>query len=117
VARKLLIWAVLLLTPFTGVRVVCLDSPADVAEADSRLSPSQDCDEVCARPQKPRPKRGGFTCALKADTCSQLLTATVAVVPTDGSPGLQLVPTVFESPVGPQYVAPVLPLDSPPPKV
>ena len=114
VVRKLLIWAVLLLTPFTGVRVVCIDAPADVAE--TRVTASPDCDEVCARPLKPQAKRGGFNCALKADACNQLLASTVAVVPASDAPVLQLVPTHVVSVAGPQYAAPALFPDSPPPK-
>ena len=115
-ARRILIWAVLLITPLTGVRIVCIDAPADLTTSAPRVSASQDCDEWCARPPKPQPKRGNVSCALNADTCNQLLAATVAVVPAYSSPSVQLVPTTVASVDGPQYAAPVILPDSPPPK-
>ena len=114
-ARNILIWAVLLLSPFTGVRVVCIDAPEIVAP-DSQVAASEDCDEWCARPPKPQSKRGDVSCALNADTCNQLLTATVAVVPACSSPGVQLVPAAVVSVDGLTYAAPAVLPDSPPPK-
>ena len=114
VARRILIWAVLLITPFTGVRVVCLDAPADATVPE--IAASQDCDEWCPRPPKAQPKRGDVSCALKAGTCNQLLAATVAVVPACSSSSLQLIPTAVTSLDAAQYAAPVILPDSPPPK-
>jgi hypothetical protein len=113
VPHQLLIWTLLIVAPMTGVRVVCIDPPS-AASATAHLDQSADCDEMCARPQKPA--RDGVYCALTADSCSLMLAATVAVIPTHSFVTLCPEPTPFESSFADLYLAPELARQSPPPR-
>ena len=109
----------LVITPFSGIRVSCIDAPTDVS---GRLSaPTEigaDCERLCPLRQASSTANteGGSGCALSADVSSLSLFASIAVL---GSPEpLQIplvVPAVYaDSPRF--YLEPDLAHLGPPPK-
>ena len=112
---KLLIWALLAVVPFTSLRVICIDPPADVLTSESEVVLAEDphCRELCARLKA---AAAGSNCAITASSFV-LLEATVIALPTaqtvlhvDG------VAVPFNSERPQSYLAPALSRQSPPPK-
>ena len=118
----------LLLVPLSSLRLVCLDAHAESAAArpaadrdpgdPSSAEADDECRRVCMRRQAPPPPpQPTTTCALIPDpTCTYLASAVTAVMPRE--PVMPAVATVcrVESIVTDDYLPPVLPKDSPPPR-
>jgi hypothetical protein len=81
-----------LVMPFSGMRVICLDSPADASNSSAPAAPApDDCERVCALHQ---PASGnGSHCALSPDASSLLVFAGAAVVRPLEPPQVPLVVT------------------------
>jgi hypothetical protein len=111
--NKLLIWAVLALTPFAGVRVICLDSPpAAAAPADGQVD-GHSCREICARiKQAP----SGSACALSATGESLLVIDGIAVMPPETRIAARRVTFRSESERREVYSSPAIARPGPPPK-
>jgi hypothetical protein len=139
VKRTLLVWALVACSPLTGIRMVCVEVPADPGAAAMTAEASAQCDRFCPRPNATRHDSPGeeapapvqhspeetpdadgthrTDCVLFADGSLFVLVSGAAILPSaapiDFSP--TLVPFEIEDRYS--YPAPSLPLQTPPPKV
>ena len=111
--RRLLVCTLLAVMPFGGMRVICLDTPAESPTTAAHADGS-DCDRLCV---VHHPARSGDTdCSITADPSSMMVVGTVAVAPAADvlrAPSI-IVYTCSEAPF--LYLDPGLSHLSPPPK-
>jgi hypothetical protein len=113
--RRLLIWSLLALAPFTGVRMVCVDRPV---ESKAVSAAAGDCDEFCLRPtaRAPQDAHGDIDCVLLADGAVLMVVSGVAVLPAQPAISFIVEALPYELNVTDFYLSPTLSHDSPPPK-
>jgi hypothetical protein len=111
----------LVILPFSGIRVICFGGPEDAGAASAPAHEAQtgtDCERLCAlhRPDAKSDTGSGPHCALTADPSCFNFFAHIAVV----SPQQPLLVSLVAAPVvatAPQlYPEPALALLGPPPK-
>ncbi len=88
--RKLVLAALLVVLPFSGMRVVCVDSPTPVSGSAASTETVVDCERLCplhppsdTPAMTPGTRSGtetGSDCALSTDGASFSILATVAVL-------------------------------------
>jgi hypothetical protein len=111
--NKLLVWVVLLLTPFAGVRVLCVDAPAEVSTAGGEQLEGHSCQEICAR-IKGAPS--GSNCVLSGAGESLVLVEGVAVLPAETRIAADSTRRRLEPALHDLYLTPLLARPSPPPR-
>lgn len=122
--RKLVFGTLIVIMPFSGVRVICIDSPTDVSESTAHTEEMTDCERLCPlHPPSGTPSRttpssteNGSDCALSTDGASLSIVASSAVPrPQEPLPvPLVSAPTYSEAPRF--YSEPALAHLGPPPK-
>lgn len=113
---KLLVWSLLAFVPLTGVRMVCIASPA--TPVTSPADPGGDCDQFCSRSNAPERdvRSGDVDCMLLAQ-CSLLAgVSSVAVLPGQTPITFDLPERKYALDVRGYYLAPILAHHTPPPK-
>ena len=114
--RRLLIWSLLVFTPFTGVRMICVDTPARTA---ATVDAGADCEQFCLRQKARAPEgpHGDIDCLLVAGGAVVMVVSGEAILPTP--PAIRFVAEArpYELVVTDLYHSPALSLLSPPPKV
>lgn len=127
--RLACVLTLLIVLPFTGVRMVCLEaesSDADslgsrVAATSAAGAPATDgtpCEHQCAKHAHKAPKPACRLVAGDDDQCSYVLDGVAAVLQHSSASNLiapRAVPFEFVPPTG-DHPAPVLPPPGPPPK-
>jgi hypothetical protein len=121
-ARKLLASALLLFMPFAGMRVVCVDGPADATGATEQAERGveADCERLCpwhpAESGSPVHSGDRSDCAMTADGASFVVMAATSVLPAQALLQADMIASEahFEAPQ--LYVEPGLSHLSPPPK-
>ena len=115
VIRKLVLGTLLAIMPFSGLRVIYVDSPADVSRSSPRNEEGADCARLCPLHQPSRTESGS-ECALSADASLQSLFASVAIPLPQEPPQVPLVVahTCSDSPGF--YLEPALAHLGPPPR-
>lgn len=113
--RTLLIWSLLALTPFAGVRMVCVQRSADVPAVSGI---DADCDQFCVRrgDRPGAPSRATVDCVLFGDGLLLVTFAGVAVLPQPPATFESVAARPFALDVVNYYLSPLLSRDSPPPK-
>jgi hypothetical protein len=111
--HKLLLWAVLALVPFAGIRVVCIDLPVEVSVPVEGQTEGHACKELCARVKA---QGSGTNCVLSGGGASLLLMESVAVLPARTPLPFETVTARFDAELQDFYLAPLLARHSPPPK-
>jgi hypothetical protein len=112
--RTLLLCALIALMPFSGMRVVCVETPVAETDAGTPVDPASECERLC--PLHQPPSDDGSDCALSADGLSVIAFAGVAVVQADEPAPAPDVARV-EYAESPRFVPePALPRFGPPPK-
>ena len=113
--RKVLLWSLLALVPFTNLRMICFDHAGSGAVAQAE---EPDCSDFCHRKQAPVPETpSGSGCVLVADECS--FVSAVLLSLTSPTAGL-LAPLAGRFVTGEPphlYLPPVLDRFSPPPQL
>jgi len=87
--RTLALAALLVVLPFSGMRVICIDSPQDVSGSTGRAETVSDCERLCplhrpsetapAVPAAPSGPEDDSDCALSTDASSLSISASIAV--------------------------------------
>jgi hypothetical protein len=113
--RRLLIWSLLALAPFTGVRMVCVDRPSQARVVSES---SGDCDEFCLRPttRAPQDAHDAMDCVLLADGAVLMVVSGVAVLPAQSAIKFIVEARPYELTVVDFYLSATLSHHSPPPK-
>ncbi len=101
--RRLVLGTLIVIMPFSGMRVICADPPAEATTSSAPSVEASDCERLCPvhRPSDtPSSTKNDRGCALSADDCSLIAFATVAVFRPQEPPQVPLVvPAVYaESP-------------------
>jgi hypothetical protein len=133
--NTLLVWALVVLAPLSGVRMICLDPDSldagrERAAAAVLAAEEAHCQQTCAlharhgQAQPPAPAAQPApaprpSCFFVADTTCELAMSTgIAVVPQPASLVIARIATPIEPTLSPAtYLAPVLSPPGPPPKV
>lgn len=113
---KLLVCSLLAFVPFTGVRMVCIESAA--TPLTSPAAPGGDCDQFCLRSNAPERnvQSRDVECILLAE-CSLLAAAsTVAILPGQTPITFDLPERKHTLEVLGYYLVPILAHRTPPPK-
>jgi hypothetical protein len=113
--RKLLVSALLVVMPFSGMRVICLDPSAEASTAADQDEQSSDCDRICAL-HRPIDSGTGSNCALTADPSSLVIIAGSAVLPWKQPMQLPTVVLLQHDDISQLYLEPGLARLNPPPK-
>ncbi|MBA2305823.1 MAG: hypothetical protein H0W08_24765 [Acidobacteria bacterium] len=113
--HRFLIWSLLVFTPFTGVRMICVERPPQSVAADV----AGDCDQFCLRPSARATEgvHGDVDCALLADGAVFMVVSGVAVLPAQIALRIVVETRVYESAVTDSYRSPAVAHPLPPPKV
>lgn len=112
--RKLLISALLLIMPFSGMRVICLEPAGEPSGLGDHAESGTDCDRICALH---RPDGGEqSSCALTADASALMMFACAAVLPSQQPMRAPVVVFVHDEDAPQLYLEPGLAQLSPPPK-
>lgn len=115
VMRRLVLGTLLVIMPFGGVRVMCVDSPADMSRSSPRNEKDADCVRLCALHQPSRTESGS-DCALSAGASLPSLFASVAIpLPQEPPRGPLVVAHTYSNSPG-FYLEPALAHLGPPPK-
>jgi len=111
--RTLIVWALLAVSPLSGVRIVCVIEPPP---ADAALHPDEalGCQTICSRHP---PASYRTRCALVEDpTCAFALASTTAVLPENPSLPFAANSEPLAHVRQATYLRPALDRASPPPK-
>jgi len=111
--RKLLISALLLVIPFSGMRVICLER-APERGATVHVAGEADCDQICA--VRPGTGANGSECALMADASALIVFAAAAVLPSQQPMRAPAAVLVEATEASDFYLEPGLAHLSPPPR-
>lgn len=113
--RKLLLGTLLVIMPFSGLRVICVESPAGMSSASPRHEKGSNCERLCPLHQQSGTERGS-DCALSAGASLPSLFVSVALPMPLDPPQVPLVVahTYFDAPGF--YLEPALTHLGPPPK-
>lgn len=100
--------------PFSGMRVICLGTPAAESTSSAPIDPASECERLCPL-HEPSPENGS-DCALSADGFSVIAFAGVAIVRAQEPPQApDVVRVVYAE--SPRFLPePELPRFGPPPK-
>jgi len=123
--RRFVLGALFIVTPFSGVRVICVDSPMEPRHPVARAEAVSDCERLC--PLHPPSstsrdtERGGDTenasdCALSVDGATMSVVAGIAVPQPQGAFPVPAIVTVVVANSPRLYVEPALAHLAPPPK-
>ena len=117
--RGFVVLGLLVVMPFSGMRVICLDAPTDVSGVNAPVETLSDCERLCPLHQPTDTSSSSKKdegCALSADASSLIIFASTAVVrPQEPLQVPDVVSTV--SPASPRScVEPELARLDPPPK-
>jgi hypothetical protein len=120
--RLLSVLTLVLVLPWTGVRMVCLDADHDEAGAVARVqaarTDSASCAHQCPAHARPAPPRATRCFFVSDDSCAYVLDGVAAVLQRGVDLTIAPVSTPMDSrPATGAYLAPVLPPPGPPPKV
>jgi hypothetical protein len=120
--RRLAAGLVLVILPFSGVRVICVEVPADAAAPQA---PSQqaddisDCEHLCALhhvTSSDADSGSGTRCALSADPSCFNLSGTLAIVPAYQPFTVSIVASAIAVDAPQFYLEPAVAHLGPPPK-
>lgn len=118
VMRKFVPWALLLVLPFSGIRVICIDSPTDVSGSSARTEHGSDCERLCPLHESASndSSENDPDCSLSADASSLSVFASITIPRPQEllQITLRAVATYADSPRF--YIEPGLAHLSPPPK-
>lgn len=114
-ARKILVAALVFVTPFSGMRVICLDPPTNVSTSADDAEDRSDCERLCAV-QRPNGSGSGSNCALTADGSLIVVGAATAVIPVQEPMRLPTVTRLDVSDIDQRYIEPALARLNPPPE-
>jgi hypothetical protein len=115
---KLIALTLMVVIPFTSLRVICVGNRAvavaGTSQAHTQAAETGDCDDICLRPRKPAPKPD---CLVLTGPCLLLLAGIISVTTADQPlPSPQSVTTPLLFPAHESYATPSLAPLSPPPK-
>lgn len=107
--------ALLVVIPFSGMRVICVDQPTEAVATTAHIGSSDDCDRLCVI-HHPANSGNDTNCSLSADASSLIVVAGIAVIPAEQTLGRPtVVPhTYIEAPQ--LYLEPGLAHRNPPPE-
>lgn len=112
--RTLVLGALIALMPFSGMRVICLGTPAPERTSSAPVDPVSECERLC--PLHQPSSEDGSDCALSAEGLSLIASAGIAVVRAQEPPHLPAVVRVVYA-ESPRFLTePELPRFGPPPK-
>jgi len=77
--RSAILGVLIAIMPFGGMRVICVDGPADAPAAHATAAAADDCTTVCEL-HRADGSRDGERCALSTDAASTLVMGGVAVM-------------------------------------
>jgi hypothetical protein len=80
VTRKVLLWALVVVMPFGGMRVMCVEAPLAATTAAVHAHDS-DCERLCPLPPAVANSGNGSDCAMTVDNSLIIMAAAVAVFP------------------------------------
>lgn len=124
--NRVLACALLILVPLASIRMVCFEAhdpgaagaaPDPVMAAAAAREPESECERICMRRPPSSRSVSAVTCVLVTDpSCSFLDTAAIAIMPP--APAMADSPAVepFAASATDEYLPPLLPRHSPPPK-
>ncbi len=112
--RTLVLGLLIALMPFSGMRVICLGTPAAESTSSAPADPMSECERLC--PLHQPSSEDGSDCALSADGFSVIAFAGVAVVQPQEPPPVPVVVRVVYAETPRFLPEPELPHFSPPPK-
>jgi hypothetical protein len=122
--RRLVLGTLLVITPFSGMRVICIDSPTDMSGSSANIQNITDCERLCPlhpppdAPSSPTPSgtQNDSDCALSTDTISLSIVASTAVLRPQEPQQVPLVVSAVSADAPWFYQEPALSHLGPPPK-
>jgi hypothetical protein len=115
VMRNLVLSALLVTLPLGGMRVICLNEPADLTNSTVASNTDSGCERLCARHHSSS-DGDGSNCALTTDPCALIAFASTSALCPEESLGITLCVSAVPADV-PRYAPePELARRVPPPK-
>jgi hypothetical protein len=117
--RKLVFGTLLVLMPFSGMRVICVGLPTDVSASKARTETGTDCERLCPlHPPSAAPSgsQNGSDCALSSDASSIGIFASIAVPQPQEPLHVPVVVSEVSADAPRFYLEPALAHLGPPPK-
>lgn len=114
--RGVLLWALIAVMPFGGLRVMCVQAPL-AAPSAAQHEHGSDCERLCPLPEPVARSAGGSECSLAVDNSLVVIAAAVATSPIEeAAPAIVAAPHDFIDHPS-LYHAPGLPRTTPPPEL
>ena len=114
-ARGVLLWALIAVLPFGGMRVMCVQAPP-AAPGAAQHEHGSDCERLCPLPEASARSADGSECSMSVDNSLIVLAAAVATSPAGGATPAIVVPQHDFIDYPSLYDAPGLSRTTPPPK-
>ena len=122
--RRLVLGTLLVLTPFAGIRVICVDSPLESSHPVARVEAVSDCERLCplhppsSSPdaESPGDTQSSSDCALSVDGATMSVVLSAAVPRPQVAFPVSALATVVVADSPRLYVEPALAHLGPPPK-
>lgn len=116
--RTLVLGTLLVILPFSGMRVICVGVPTDVSPSNARTEQGTDCERLCPLhlPSVAPSSPDGSDCALSSDASSLGIFASIAVLQPQEPLHVPLVVSAVSADAPRFYLEPALPHLGPPPK-
>lgn len=116
--RTLLVWLLLGIAPFTGVRLVCIERPLS-QRGNTRAETEPHCDTFCPRPARGdrlRSSVANMECLFLADGTLLMVVADIAVLPAPPVVPFEPRPAAMHSEPHVGYLGPLLTPQPRPPR-
>ena len=82
--RKVLLWALVAVMPFSGMRVMCVDAPL-AATTPGGQAHTSDCERLCPLPEAAARSGSESDCAMTVDSSLIIMAGAIAVFPVHQS--------------------------------
>jgi hypothetical protein len=113
--RGVLLWALILVLPFGGMRVMCVEAPL-LAPGAAHHQHGSDCERLCPLPEPVASPRDGSDCSMSVDNSLIVISAAVCTSPMAMvTPAIDAAQHDFSDHPA-RYHAPGLSPTTPPPK-
>jgi hypothetical protein len=92
--RRLVLGTLIVIMPFSGMRVICVDSPEEATTSSAPSREVSECERLCPLHQPsdtPSSTKTDQGCALSADGCSLIAFASIAAFQPQEPPQVPLV--------------------------